>query len=157
MKPRKKFQWRLTWWKPEGFSTAQVERITSIGAKTLHFWDRNGFLSPSIVKAHGTGSRRIYSFQDLVALRVAAQLRNAGISLQSLRNVVTVLREMHGLEHPLAETYLVTNGHDVFEKHGNEALSMLHQSGQRCWAFVVNLSSTVNELHKGILVIQSAS
>ncbi len=143
--------------KPEGFSTAQVERLTGIGAKTLHFWDRSGFLSPSIVQAHGTGSRRIYSFRDLVALRVAAQLRDADISLQALRKVVSALREMRGLEQPLVETYLVTNGHDVFEKHGNEVLSVLHQPGQRCWAFVVDLSSTVDDLRKGILDIQSAS
>ncbi len=135
---------------PEGFSTAQVERLTSIGAKTLHFWDRSGFLAPSVVQAHGTGSRRIYSFRDLVALRVAGQLRDAGISLQSLRKVVSALRDMHGLEQPLAETYLVTNGHDVFEKHGDDVMSVLRQPGQAMFSFVIDLSRTVEALHEAM-------
>ncbi len=135
---------------PEGFSTVQVERLTGIGAKTLHFWDRSGFLSPSLVAAHGTGSRRIYSFRDLVALRVAAQLRDAGISLQSLRKVMSALREMHGLEQPLAETYLVTNGHDVFEKHGEDVMSVLRQPDQVMFSFVIDLSRTVETLQEAI-------
>ena len=141
---------------PEGFSTAQVERLTGIGAKTLHFWDRSGFLSPSIVGAHGTGSRRIYSFRDLVALRVAAQLRDAGISLQSLRKVVATLHEIHGLEQPLAETYLVTNGHDVFASNGNELMSVLRQPGQEAWAFVVDIHAVVTKLKHEIQQWQTA-
>ncbi len=142
--------------KPEGFSTAQVEQLTSIGAKTLHFWDRSGFLSPSVVGAHGTGSRRIYSFRDLLALRVAAQLRDAGISLQSLRKVVSALREMHGVEQPLAETYLVTNGHDVFERKGNELMSVLRQPSQGAWAFVIDIHTVVTELKHEIEHWQTA-
>ncbi len=134
----------------EGFSTAQVEQLTGIGAKTLHFWDRSGFLSPSVVRAHGTGSRRIYSFRDLVALRVAAQLRDAGISLQSLRKVVSTLRKMHGLEQPLAETYLVTNGCDILEKQGSEVMSALREPGQTFFSFVIDLSRTVEALHTEI-------
>lgn len=134
----------------EGYSTAQVERLTGIGAKTLHFWDRSGFLSPSVVAAHGTGSRRIYSFRDLVALRVAAQLRDAGISLQSLRKLVSAVREMRGLEQPLAETYLVTNGVDVFEKHGEDVMSVLRQPGQAVFSFVIDLSRTVDSLRQAI-------
>lgn len=141
----------------EGFPTTQVERLTGIGAKTLHFWDRTGFLSPSILQAHGTGSRRIYSFRDLVALRVAAELRDAGISLQSLRKVVSGLREIRGLEQPLAETYLITNGQDVFEKHGPDIISVLNQPRQQCWLFVVDLSKTVDELRKEIRRAETAS
>ncbi|WP_242968520.1 helix-turn-helix domain-containing protein [Sulfobacillus sp. hq2] len=140
----------------EGFTTAQVERLTRIGAQTLHFWDRSGFLSPSVVQAHGTGSRRIYSFRDLVALRVAAQLRDAGISLQSLRKVVTVLHAMHGLDQPLEERFLVTNGHDVFEKQGDELMSVLRQPGQGAWAFIVDIHAVVTELQREIQQWQSA-
>ena len=141
---------------PKGFSTTQVERLTSIGAKTLHFWDRSGFISPSIVQANGTGSRRIYGFRDLVALRVAAQLRDAGISLQSLRKVVLALQDMHGLEQPLAETYLVTNGHDVFEKHGDDVMSALRQPGQAMFSFVIDLTRTVEMLQEEIRRTETA-
>lgn len=134
----------------EGYTTAQVERLTGIGAKTLHFWDRSNFVSPSLMQAHGTGSRRIYSFRDLVALRIAAQLRDAGISLQSLRKVVAALHAMYGLEQPLAETYLVTNGHDVFEKHGEDVMSVLRAPEQAYFSFVIDLSRTVDTLRQAI-------
>jgi len=141
---------------PSGFSTSQVERLTGIGAKTLHFWDRSGFLSPSLVQAHGTGSRRVYSFRDLVALRVAAQLREAGISLQSLRKVMAVLRDMRHLENPLAETYLITNGHDVLEKRGDEIMSVLRQPGQPMFSFVIDVSRVVDSLRQEIQNSQTA-
>lgn len=134
----------------EGFSVAQVKQFTGVGSKTLHFWDRSGFLSPSVQGAQGTGTRRVYSFRDLVALRVAAQLRDAGISLQSLRKVVAVLSEMRGLEQPLAETYLVTNGHDVFERRGEAVLSLLRQPGQPVFSFVIDLSRTVSALREAL-------
>jgi DNA-binding transcriptional MerR regulator len=82
-----------------GYSVSQVERLTGINRKTLHFWDRTGFLSPSVRAAHGTGSRRLYSFRDLVALKVAAQLRDAGVSLQSLR-IVAAGRDLPGDGRP---------------------------------------------------------
>lgn len=135
----------------EGFSTSQVERLTGIGAKTLHFWDRSGFLSPSIIQAHGRGSRRIYNFQDVVALRVVAQLRKAGISLQDLRKIIAFLRNMEGLEQPLSETYLVTNGHDVFQKRGDEVMSVLRLPGQEYYAFVLNLARTVDTLRQDMI------
>ena len=133
-----------------GFSTAQVERLTGVGAKTLHFWDRSGFLSPSLVRARGTGTRRIYGFRDLVALRVAAQLRDAGISLQALRAIVASLRNLRALEQPLAETYLVTDGTDVFQRCGDEVMSVLRRPGQLSFTFVIALSRTVDELHEAI-------
>jgi DNA-binding transcriptional MerR regulator len=129
-----------------GYSVSQVERLTGINRKTLHFWDHSGFLSPSLRAAHGTGSRRLYSFRDLVALKVAAELREAGVSLQSLRLVTDRLRAMADADNPLAETYLVTDGRDVWERRGDELLSWLRQPGQRAFAFVIDVSRTVGAL-----------
>jgi DNA-binding transcriptional MerR regulator len=113
----------------EGFSVSQVERLTGINRKTLHFWDHSGFLSPSLQPAHGAGSRRRYSFRDVVALRVAAQLRDAGISVQHLRRIVDRIRQWEQLEKPLAETYLVTDGVEVWERRGEELLAWLRRTG----------------------------
>jgi len=141
----------------KGFSSSQVEQLTGIGVKTLHFWDRSGFLSPSVGQAHGSGSRRIYSFQDLVALRVAAQLREAGISLQALRKIVAVLRDMQGLDHPLSEAFLVTNGRDVYVKRGADLVSVLRQRDQLYWAFVIDVGKTIRALRRDIDALHSAS
>lgn len=134
----------------EGFTVSQVERLTGVNRKTLHFWDRTGFLSPGIQAAHGTGSRRQYSFRDLVALRVAAQLRAAGISLQSLRVVMDRLRTRNDLESPLAETYLVTDGTEVWERRGDDLMAVLRRPGQGFFTFVIDVPKTVRAVRQDL-------
>ena len=54
------------------FSTARAARLTRLSTRQLDYWDRRGFLTPSLARADGYGSARRYSFVDLVRLRVAA-------------------------------------------------------------------------------------
>lgn len=73
--------------------------------------------------ARGTGSQRRYSFDDLIALRVAHSLRDAGISLQALRRVAAQVRQR--TSHPSsANTLLATDGSDVYEVRTDEGLGM---------------------------------
>lgn len=141
----------------DGFSVGDVTRVTGVSAKTLHFWDRSGFISPSLMQARGTGTRRIYDFRDLVAIRVAAQLRAAGISLQALRKVLELVRSIGEWEQPLAEMYLVTDGRDVFAKRGEELLSLLRQPRQQVFAFVIDLRQTVETLRADVDQLRCAS
>jgi DNA-binding transcriptional MerR regulator len=127
----------------QGYSVSDIERLTGVSRKTLHAWDRTGFLSPSVQSARGTGSRRLYSFQDVVAIRVVSQLRAAGVSLQALRRVVDRVRVLAQRDHPLAETYLVSDGVDVYERRGAALLSWLRQPRQTVWAFVIDVPSVV--------------
>jgi DNA-binding transcriptional MerR regulator len=133
-----------------GFTAGQAAKVTGLKYATVDYWDRSGFLSPSVAVAQGKGSDRVYNFQDLIALRVARQLREAGISLQALRKIVGFLRKRKGLASPLAETYLVTDGRDVYEKQGDGVLSVLRQPGQGCFFFVLDLSRTVAELREAV-------
>jgi DNA-binding transcriptional MerR regulator len=126
-----------------GFTVSQALQVAGLTRPTLHYWDRTGFLRPSLGRA--------YSFQDLVALRVARQLRHAGISLQALRRLVALLRTKKGLVSPLAETYLVTDGHDVYEKQGDAGLSsVLRNPGQGCLFYVLDLGRTVAEVEQAV-------
>src|SRR5205823_4600908 len=104
------------------FTTSQAARLAGLKYATVDYWDRTGFLSPSVAPATGKGSDRLYAFQDLVALRVARELRAAGVSLQCLREVVQFLRDQRGVECPLAESYLVTDGKDVYVRDGDAVL-----------------------------------
>lgn len=130
----------------EGFNTSQVVRLTGVNQKTLHYWDHSGFLSPGVQLASGTGTRRIYSFRDLVALRAAHDLRERGVSLQGLRKVVDYIHVIDDVEHPLAQCYLVTDGRDVFIQEGSTAISALRSPGQGCLMVVVDIGRVVDEL-----------
>src|SRR5262245_44787622 len=100
---------------PDGFPTDTAAKLGRVTRAMLENWDRSGFLAPWI-PAPRRGVSRGYSFRDIVAIRVAKDLREAGISLQAIRRVVEYLRARKGLtaSEALASTTLVTDGHDVF-------------------------------------------
>ncbi len=133
----------------ESFTTGQTARLTEVAARTIDYWDLSGFLRPSIQQAAGKGTQRRWGFDDLVALKVAGQLRAAGISLQALRRVIVHLRA-RGSSTPLADTFLVSDGHDVYEKRGDELISTLRRPGQATFAWIVDLGAVVEELRQAV-------
>jgi DNA-binding transcriptional MerR regulator len=134
------------WGVNRGFAAGAAARLSGVSYRTLDFWAKTGFIVPSIVQSAGKGSDRVYSFQDVVALRVANRLRTAGISLQKLRRVTRYLQERDELESPLVETYLISDGIDVFEQHSDEVRSLLQRPGQTTFAWVLDLRSVVDEV-----------
>jgi len=114
-----------------GFGVTEVSRLTGINRVTLHVWDKSGFLAPSLIKGgRGTGNRRRYSFDDLVALRVARRLRDEGVSLGALRKIARYLKKTEEAQNPLASSYLALQGRDVVMIRGEEVVSVLAKPGQ---------------------------
>lgn len=120
-----------------GFSAGQAARISGVPYRTLDYWARSGFLRPGLANASGKGSDRRYDFRDLVALRVAGELRRAGVSLQALRRVVERVRDLCGGEQPLVDQRLVIVGNDVVVARGAQLISVLHEYGQLYFATIV--------------------
>lgn len=135
----------------EFFLTGETSRITGVTPRNLDYWARTKFIVPSVADAKGTGTERKYAFNDLVALRVAQQLRLAGISTQSLRRAVKQLCTWTGAENPLAASHLVVIGSDVKLVTGcTEVISLLSQPGQASFAFMIDLKRTAKELKREI-------
>jgi DNA-binding transcriptional MerR regulator len=135
----------------ESFSTGEAVRITGVSFRNIDYWARTKFIVPSIADARGTGTERKYSFTDLVALRVARELREAGVSTQSLRRIVDFLRTRKGLTQPLAGCRLIVTGSDVQVATSPEkVMSALLRPGQTSLAFVFDLARTVDEMKQDI-------
>lgn len=135
----------------QGFTAGEASKLTGIPYGRLDYWARSGFLKPGVAGAKGRGSRRFYSFRDLVALRAAKELREMGVPLQTLRKVVGYLRRAKGLENPLAEARLVVSGSDVLLVQGREELvSVLNAPGQGLLRLVLDLPKVVKELQEGV-------
>jgi DNA-binding transcriptional MerR regulator len=97
-----------------GFSAEVSRRIVGISYRQLDYWDKTGLIRPSVQKARGKGSRRLYSFEDLVELRVVAKLLGAGISLPAVRKATRYLRHHFAdVVRPLARLALQTDGKRV--------------------------------------------
>jgi DNA-binding transcriptional MerR regulator len=89
--------------------------LTGVSGRQLEHWAVTGIVRPSVKAAAGKGSRREYSFKDLVALKLAKRLRDEGISLQKIRKSLAWLRRhFPEVAAPLAELRFLTNGVDLF-------------------------------------------
>jgi len=78
----------------QGYRVPEVCKVVGISYRQLDYWARTGLVTPSIREAGGSGTQRLYSFQDLIELRVIKQLLDTGVSLQKIRQAVEFLREM---------------------------------------------------------------
>jgi len=95
------------------YSASDVARLFSIAASRLRYWDRTGFLSPTGRR----GRRRCYTFQDLVSVRAAKTLIDAGLPLQRVRRSVDSLRAMlPKVTQPLTELRVLADGPNVVVK-----------------------------------------
>ena len=138
------------------FITSEASRVTGVRHRTMDYWAKTKLLVPSIADAKGTGTDRRYSFDDLVALRVARELRDAGISTQKLRTVVKGLQGK-GWLNPLADCKLLMIGNHLHIVHScMEVESLLNKPGQTVFAFMVDLSRTVQEVKTEVRLLRAA-
>ena len=117
------------------FSTAQTARLTGLSPRQLDYWDREGFVRPSVARASGYGSARRYSFEDLVRLRVAAKLRAAGFGLNKIRQCVQTLRRLDPSREGMADVRLLVVGSRVLWARTARELVDVLQEGQLMLVF----------------------
>ena len=119
----------------EGFRVPDVCRIVGISYRQLDYWARTELVTPSIRDARGSGTQRLYSFQDLVSLKVIKKLLDTGVSLQRVRKAVEHLRSM---KRPTHRVTLMSDGRGVYEAHSPEAVIDLLQKGQGVFAIALD-------------------
>jgi len=133
-----------------GFRGPQVCALVGITYRQLDYWARTGLLRPSLAEAKGSGSKRVYSYLDVLELKVIKQLLDAGVSLQSARRAVECLRGSLGTD--LASANLVLTGtNSVLARSNGEVVDLL-AGGQGVFN-IVPLSGVVEELAADIVAI----
>ncbi|HEX2063657.1 MAG TPA: MerR family transcriptional regulator [Acidimicrobiales bacterium] len=136
----------------EGFRGPQVCKIVGITYRQLDYWARTNLLRPSISEARGSGTQRIYSYRDLLELKVIKRLLDAGVSLQSARRAIQVLRGSGG---DVATANLVLSGsQSVLARSGEEIVDLL--KGGQGVLNIVPLSGVVQEIDAAILELAPA-
>jgi DNA-binding transcriptional MerR regulator len=96
--------------------------------RQLDYWARTGLVEPSVRAAHGSGSQRLYSFRDILVLKVVKRLLDTGISLQQIRAAVQHLRDRGSAD--LAQVTLMSDGVSVYECTSTDEVVDLLQGGQ---------------------------
>lgn len=110
-----------------GYRGKQACAVVGITYRQLDYWARTDLIRPSIADAAGSGSQRLYSYLDLVSLKVIKSLLDAGISLQLARRAIEYLHEHLGDDLPSA--HLVIDGSTVLLKRDDELIDLI-RAGQ---------------------------
>jgi len=139
------FQW---------FSGTQVCKLVGITYRQLDYWARTGLLVPSIAEAKGSGTKRRYSYQNVVELKVIKQLLDAGVSLQRARQAVDCLRE--NLSADLASASLILSSSTSVLAADSGAIVDLLAGGQGVLN-VVPMGGLVSDLDASIIEISSGA
>jgi DNA-binding transcriptional MerR regulator len=125
----------------QGYRVPEVQRIVGISYRQLDYWARTGLVRPSIRDAQGSGTQRLYSFQDLLVLKVIRRLLDIGVSLQKVRKAVEYLRQSKQQLHAVT---LVSDGQRIYTPDSTEALVDLIAGGQG--AFVIPVDNVWKDL-----------
>ena len=112
----------------DGFSGKRTAEIVGITYRQLDYWARTDLIRPSLADAKGSGSRRQYAYRDLLELRIVKQLLDAGIKLETVRDVFKQLRTLVGDE--IASATLVIQGSSVALALDDGQLLDLARAGQ---------------------------
>lgn len=108
-----------------GFSGTKAASIVGISYRQLDYWARTDLVRPSLTDANGSGSRRQYSYRDLLELRVIKSLLDAGIKLESVRAAFEYLREQ--VTDDIASAHLVISGGDVLLCDGDQLIDVMRR------------------------------
>lgn len=134
-----------------GFRGPQVCTVVGITYRQLDYWARTDLLRPSLADAKGSGSQRLYSYRDLVELKVIKSLLDAGVGLGAARRAIGYLRS--NLGEDLANANLVLSGETpLLVRDGGEILDLVRQ-GQGVLNIVSlesmksRIDSAITELH----------
>jgi len=110
-----------------GYSGTQTAKVVGISYRQLDYWARTDLIRPSLSDAAGSGSRRRYSYNDLLELKAIKKLLDAGIKLEQVRKVFAYLREHVATD--IAAAHIVIDGGSVMLCDGDQLVDVL-QNGQ---------------------------
>jgi DNA-binding transcriptional MerR regulator len=132
-----------------GFRGPVACSAAGITYRQLDYWARTGLVVPEIRGAAGSGTQRLYSFRDILILKVIKRLIDAGISLQQIRTAIEHLRA-RGVDD-LTQVTLMSDGVSVFECTSDDEVIDLLRGGQGVFGIALggvwrDIEGTLSEL-----------
>ncbi|MDO4792255.1 MAG: MerR family transcriptional regulator [Buchananella hordeovulneris] len=118
-----------------GYRGPVASHAAGVTYRQLDYWARTGLVEPSVRSAKGSGSQRLYSFRDILVLKVVKRLLDSGVSLQQIRTAISHLAK-RGVED-LAGITLMSDGASVYECTSDSEVIDLVQGGQGVFGIAV--------------------
>lgn len=121
----------------QGYRAPQVCNIVGITYRQLDYWARTDLIRPSLATARGSGSQRLYSFGDIVQLRVVKRLLDAGMSLKKIRQAMDLLGAQLNSDSPLSDVTLLSDGNTIYAAHSADEVVDVFRRGQGVFGIAV--------------------
>jgi DNA-binding transcriptional MerR regulator len=135
----------------QGYSARQTADIVGITYRQLDYWARTDLVRPSLARATGSGSRRQYSYDDLVRLKVIKRLLDNGIKLEKVRDFFDYVR--NELQEDISSANLVIDGANAAIVRSQDELIDALQRGQG----VLPLSNIGREVDAAIIELRPSA
>ena len=119
-----------------GYRGATACVAAGITYRQLDYWARTDLIGPSIKSAAGSGSQRLYSFRDILVLKIIKRLLDTGVSLQNIRSAVMHLRSRGVAD--LESMTLMSDGVSIYECSSPDQIIDLLQGGQGVFGIAIN-------------------
>lgn len=133
------------------YTSTQAQEIAGITYRQLDYWARTDLVRPSVASASGSGSRRAYSYGDLLKLRIIRDLLDRGVGLQQIRDVFKNHEDILGED--LAGGRLVISGSEVLFMTGpDELVALLQRPGQQALALIMLEVEGIKQQLNGAIV-----
>src|ERR1700681_3019157 len=130
------------------YTSREAARVSGVPFFTVDYWDRSKFLRPSIAKGEGRGKgrQRLYSYGDIILLRIARELREQKVSLETLRSIV---RKLAGCSSDLATARYAVVGREVeTARNSAELMTLLRRPGRRTFGVLLDLRALLETVRE---------
>ncbi len=118
-----------------GYRGPTASAAAGITYRQLDYWARTGLVEPTVRSAAGSGSQRLYSFRDILLLKIVKSLLDAGVSLQQIRTAIDHLRDRGVAD--LTQVTLMSDGASVYECRSADEVIDLLQGGQGVFGIAI--------------------
>ena len=133
----------------QGYTGPEVCKITDISYRQLDHWTTTKLINASVRNIKGSGFHRIYSFNDIVLVKLVKKLRFAGVSLQKIRIALKNVNSILGKNSNLSDVSIFSDGTSIYVLNDNDQMIDLLKKGQA--VFGISLGPVHTETEAEIL------
>ena len=130
----------------QGYTGPQVCKIVDISYRQLDHWTTTKLISSSLRNIKGSGHHRTYSFQDLLKVKIIKNLRDAGMSLQKIRQALVSLEKIMGTDSSYSGITVVSDGQSIYASKDESEFIDILKRGQA--VFGISLGPVQDEIEK---------
>lgn len=136
----------------EGFRGPQVCKLVGITYRQLDYWARTDLLRPSMADAQGSGTQRLYSYHDVLCLKVIKKFLDAGLALPAARRAVDCLRQAG--DDLAAANIVLSDASSVLASNNDELIDLV--KGGQGVLNIFPMAGVVDELQAAIVELGEA-